>query len=127
MAKKKTHTPNPTTDFVESIIVRVESDVGSIREQIAKFSAAFAERDAEIEVLRDEKKTLSDRNDELRDKVDELENEVAELGKLSCLRDQLERLAEDTDRPSAPRTPEQWSRCLKEILAGKDWEVMTWR
>jgi chromosome segregation ATPase len=127
MEKKKTPTPNPTTDFADSIIVRVASDVASVREQLAKFSAAFAECDAEIEMLRDEKETLSDRNDELLDKVEELESGLAELHKLGEIHDQIERLAADTDRPSAPRTQEQWSRCLKEILAGKDWEAMTWR
>jgi len=50
---------------------------------------------------------------------------VAEL--LAELSERIESLAGDTDRPSAPQTPEQWSRCLREILLGREWELMTWR
>ncbi len=52
-------------------------------------------------------------------------DESADL--LTELRERIESLAGDTDRPSAPQTPEQWSRCLREILLGQDWELMTWR
>ncbi len=45
----------------------------------------------------------------------------------SAIIEQIESLAGDTDRPSAPQTPEQWSRCLREILLGREWELMTWR
>ncbi len=48
-------------------------------------------------------------------------------GLLAELRERIESLAGDTDRPSAPQTPEQWIRCLREILLGREWELMTWR
>jgi len=124
---KRVKSPPTTASDVEAMISHLKVVTHQLGDEFAKMKAGTAERDAEIETLRDAKKQLDDRNDELLGKVDDPEKEVAKLADAEHIREQLERLATDTDRPCAPQTTEQWSRCLREILAGRDWELMTWR
>lgn len=127
MSRKKMAQPTPTTGFAAQIAERMASDLNSLRDQLAKFSEAFADRDAKIEELTDADQKHIGHSRELEEKINELENATAGLPDTERVIDQLESLATDTDRSSAPQTPEQWSRCLREIIAGRDWELGTWR
>jgi hypothetical protein len=58
----------------------------------------------------------------------ERENGAAEIryGLLN-LREQIDTLAVDVDTASAPKTFDQWRRCLQGMLRDEDWRHGTWR
>lgn len=106
---------------VVSALDHIQASTDDLRKLLASHGERAAEDKAEIEMLRERKKELEERNDELLEHEDEAA--MAER-----MRDQLESLATDVDRPSAPQTPEQWRRVLRVIAAGGEWEIDgTWR
>ncbi len=129
MATRK-RAPVPPSAGKESEIVsaldRIQASTDELRKLVASHGERAEEDKAEIEMLRERKKELEARNDELLEKVDDLESKVDVL-ESADVRDQLEQLAIGVDRPSAPKTPEQWARCLRVIAGGGEWELGTWR
>lgn len=125
MARKKTP-PDPTPEVANRLVVnttfdRIERDMRDLRDGLIKC------RDRIVE-LTDERDTLETRVSHLEGEIEELENAVESHADSKTIREQLESLATDVDRPCAPQTPEQWRRCLRVIAAGGEWEVDgTWR
>lgn len=82
-----------------------------------------------------EQESLESELDLARQQIRDLEEQVAELecGRTTrhdneeWLREQLDTLSVDVDTSSAPRTIDQWRRCLKGIAGGDDWRHGTWR
>lgn len=93
----------------------------------AQAMATIAELKEKLDASEKRRMVLVEENVKLKEDIAERDPENSVGGRF--VMEQIESLADAiwSDRPSTPRDAEQLSRCLKEILAGRPWEFMTWR